>query len=94
MIRCKNRFLVYLLTSCSVPSCCDYLVLIIIKVPPKAITLATRMATFGQVGAFIEGQEEWKQYVERLEQYLIANGVESAQKKTCDFPFYYWSKSL
>ena len=29
------------------------------------------MATFGQVGAFQEGQEEWKQYVERLEQYLI-----------------------
>ena len=43
------------------------------------------MATFGQVGAFIEGQEEWKQYVERLEQYLIANGVESAQKKRAIF---------
>ena len=39
------------------------------------------MATFGQVGAFKEGQEEWKQYVERLEQYLIANEVEDAGKK-------------
>ena len=44
-----------------------------------------RMATFEQVGAFIEGQEEWKQYVERLEQYLIANGVEDAGKKRAVF---------
>ena len=43
------------------------------------------MATFGQVGAFKEGQEEWKQYVERLEQYLIANGVENADKKRAIF---------
>ena len=43
------------------------------------------MATFGQVGAFKEGQEEWKQYVERLEQYLIANGVEDAGKKRAVF---------
>ena len=43
------------------------------------------MATFGQVGAFKEGQEEWKQYVERLEQYLIANGVEDADKKRAVF---------
>ena len=39
------------------------------------------MATFGQVRAFREGQEEWIQYVERLEQYLIANEVENAEKK-------------
>ena len=43
------------------------------------------MATFGQVGAFREGQEEWKQYVERLEQYLIANEVENADKKLAIF---------
>ena len=43
------------------------------------------MATFGQVGAFKEGQEEWKQYVERLEQYLIANRVENADKKRAIF---------
>ena len=43
------------------------------------------MATFGQVGAFQEGQEEWKQYVERLEQYLIANGVDNAEKKRAVF---------
>lgn len=43
------------------------------------------MATFGQVGAFIEGKEEWKQYVERLEQYLIANSVDSAEKKRAVF---------
>jgi len=38
------------------------------------------MVTFGQVGAYEEGQEEWKQYVERLEQYLIANRVKNAGK--------------
>ena len=38
------------------------------------------MVTFGQVGAFKEGQEEWKQYVKWLEQYLIANSVEDAGK--------------
>ena len=52
---------------------------------PKSTTLAMRMATFGQVGAFREGQEEWKQYVERLEQYLIANEVENADKKRAIF---------
>ena len=52
----------------------------------KSITLATRMATFGQVGAFREGQEEWKHwYVERLEQYLIANEVENVEKKCAIF---------
>ena len=44
-----------------------------------------KMATFGQVGAFKEGREEWKQYVEWLEQYLIANGVEDAVKKRAIF---------
>ena len=43
------------------------------------------MATFGQVGAFKEGQEEWTQYVKRLEQYLIANGVEDVAKKRAIF---------
>jgi len=41
------------------------------------------MATFGQVGAYKEGQEEWKQYVE---QYLIANGVENDAKKCAICP--------
>ena len=44
-----------------------------------------RMATFGQVGALKEGQEERKQHVERLEQYSIANGVEDAGKKCAVF---------
>ena len=43
------------------------------------------MVTFGQVGAFIKGQEGWKQYVKRLEQYLIANGVENTAKKHAIF---------
>ena len=47
--------------------------------------LATRMATFGQVGAYEEGQKKWKQYVENLEQYLIANGVSDAGKKRAIF---------
>ena len=43
------------------------------------------MATFGQVRASREGQEEWKQYVKRLEQYLIANKVENVDKKHAIF---------
>jgi len=43
------------------------------------------MATFGQVSAYEESQEEWKQYVECLEQYLITNGVENAGKKCAIF---------
>jgi len=41
-----------------------------------------RMVTLGQVGAY---EEEWKQYVERLEQYLIANGMEDTGKKCAIF---------
>ena len=44
-----------------------------------------KMRSFWQVAAFREGQQEWKQYIERLEQYLIANEVENADKKRAIF---------
>ena len=44
-----------------------------------------KMVTFGQVGSFKEGQEEWKQCAERLEQYLVANRVKDADKKYAIF---------
>ena len=40
---------------------------------------------FGQVGSFSEEQEEWKQYVITLEQYLIANDVNNTEKKCSIF---------
>ena len=43
------------------------------------------MVTFTQVEAFEEGQEEREQYVEKLEQYLISNGVKNVGKKHAIF---------
>ena len=38
--------------------------------------LATRMALFGQLGEFVEGQEEWQQHPERIMGHFLAvNGV-------------------
>jgi len=31
---------------------------------------------FGQIGEFVSKQEEWVQYVERLEHYLCANAID------------------
>ena len=39
------------------------------------------MATYGKIGEFKESAETWTQYVERLEQYFLANEVEDASKK-------------
>ena len=39
------------------------------------------MATFGNIGEFNERQEPWSQYVDRLNEYCIANGIENAAKK-------------
>lgn len=38
-------------------------------------------ALYGHVGEFVEGQEEWPLYVERLEHYLAANSVTDDEKK-------------
>ena len=38
------------------------------------------MATYGKIGKFIESEESWTQYVERLKQNFLANEVEDAAK--------------
>ena len=44
--------------------------------------LATRM---GQLGEFVEGQEEWQQYTERMGHFLAANGVTTEERKRSIF---------
>ncbi|KAL9985219.1 hypothetical protein ACROYT_G007595, partial [Oculina patagonica] len=39
------------------------------------------MATYGKIGEFRESDESWTQYIERLEQYFLANDVEDAAKQ-------------
>eukprot|EP00731_Ephydatia_muelleri_P024869 Em0016g1140a len=39
------------------------------------------MALFGAVGEYVEGEEDWSQYVERLGHFFGANGVSDASKK-------------
>ena len=39
------------------------------------------MATYGKIGEFTESEETWTQYVERLEQYFLANDVEDVAKR-------------
>ena len=39
------------------------------------------MATHGSVSPFDPEKEEWNAYVERLDYYLVANGVEDDAKK-------------
>ncbi len=43
-------------------------------------------ALFGTVSEFEEGKEEWMQYVERLEHFFAANGIEDADKKHSAHP--------
>ena len=39
----------------------------------------------GQVGEFVEGQEERLQYAEKVDHYLVANDVDGAKKKRAVF---------
>ena len=39
------------------------------------------MATYGNIGKFKQSEESWTQYVERLEQYFLANEVEDVAKR-------------
>ena len=39
------------------------------------------MALFGVVGEFVEGEEDWAQYVERIGHFFGANGVSDTSKK-------------
>ena len=39
------------------------------------------MATHGTIGEFKNAQEDWRSYVERLQQYFVANDVQGAEKQ-------------
>ena len=39
------------------------------------------MALYGTVGEFKESDESWTQYVERLEQYFLANEITDGKKQ-------------
>ena len=45
------------------------------------------MALFGNIGEFVEARENWSQYVERLEQFFIANDITDAKKKSIFLSF-------
>ena len=47
--------------------------------------LVQKMALFGAVGEFVEGEEDWAQYVERIGHFFGANGVSDTSKK-CSIP--------
>lgn len=39
------------------------------------------MATFGTIGEFVEGNEDWTEYEERLGHFFNANGITEEAKK-------------
>ena len=44
------------------------------------------MATLvGHIGPFVEGQEEWPQYAERVEHFFKANGIDGDEKRLAAF---------
>ena len=51
--------------------------------PNKLATRIEEMASgsIGQIDPFIVGKDDWTLYVERLTEYLVANGIESEDKK-------------
>ena len=43
------------------------------------------MALFGQLGEFVESQEEWQQCAERMGHFFAANGVTTEERKCSIF---------
>ena len=43
--------------------------------------LRSMAALYGHIGEFVETQEEWRQYAERIQHYFAANGVTDAERK-------------
>ena len=43
------------------------------------------MPTYGKIGEYEPDSEDWSQYVERLENFLVANNITSAEKKRVTF---------
>ena len=58
------------------------------------------MATHGSISEFCAEKENWKSYIERLQQYFTANDVDSTEKQraillsACGAPTYQLIKSL
>ena len=48
-------------------------------------TLEHMAALYGHIGEFVETQEEWRQYAERIQHYFAANGVTDAERKCAIF---------
>ena len=46
----------------------------------RKITIATN--NFGKLGEFNSNIEDWQSYVERVEPYFIASGIDDETKKT------------
>ena len=44
------------------------------------------MALFRQFGEFVGEEEEWPQYVERLEHYLCTNTIDGEDRRHAVFP--------
>ncbi len=42
-------------------------------------------ALYGHIGEYVEGQDEWRQYAERIQHYFAANGVTEVEKKQAIF---------
>ena len=47
--------------------------------------LRSMAALYGHIGEFVETQEEWRQYAERIQHYFAANGVTDAERKRAIF---------
>ena len=62
------------------------LTLVIFKLWQRGRDFVDSMAArlIGQVGKFVEGQEEWSQYAERVD-HFVANDVDGAEKKRAVF---------
>ena len=43
------------------------------------------MPTYGKIGEYKPDSEDWSKYVERLENFLVANNITSAEKKRVMF---------
>ena len=41
------------------------------------------MASFGRISKFDKTKEDWTQYIERVDNYFVANNIVDEQKKKC-----------
>ena len=51
-------------------------------------------ATFGSIGEFEEGKEDWPQYVERLTHFFAANGIAEDKRETVRVSVSNWTECI